>query len=304
LSNLEGEAAYWLVQENQPEEALKMGRLSAESYSAMGLLGLAEALEANKKFDEALRVYRAIAQRYDSSAWNLIDFLFRMNASDEDITREIKQLLETHKTMKVSAAKSIVEGFRTQGDHLTMLESLLQTDLSIVKPQDRIPLLLDVSIYSRRFDKAIRYATDLVQQNRRLDIVQTLEVYVAMTLLGQPGEAKKCIDELKNYPKDRWLYPHVRYLQGKFTAEQMLAGCDVELDRAYAYWLIGVRAESEKDYPSAFKAYEKASRCCTSYLPRRLGKYWPQMIQAKTVSTTLPAATQPLTTTRATSNRQ
>jgi tetratricopeptide (TPR) repeat protein len=257
------------------------------------LLGLAEAFEANQKYDQALRIYRAIAERYEDSAWNLIDFMFRRKYSDEDITLEIKRLLQKHETMKSVVAKSIAEGFRTQGDHLDLLESLFKTELSIVPVQYRTPLLLDVSIYSRLFDKTLSYATELVQQKNRPDIVQTLEIYVAMTLLGQTDDAKKCIDEITDYPKDQWLYPHVQYLQGKCTAEQMFADCDLELDRAYAYWLIGVRAESEKNYPAAFSAYEKASHCCTSYMPRRLGKYWPAMIQAKT------AKTQQLTTTQA-----
>jgi tetratricopeptide (TPR) repeat protein len=280
MSNMLGDAACWLVDENRPLEALDLGRRGAESYSCAGLHGFAVALEANGRTEDALKVYRSIAERYEGEAWELIDYLFRQHASDLEITGEIKQLLASHPTMKQTVANSILEGFCTLGDHLALLETLLKTDLAVVKPEKQMTFLLLTSLYSRHFDKVMVYAEKAAAKGQ-LEPYELLAVHTAILLSGRTEDRRQFQGALGNYPAGAWLYPHIQYLLGRLTAKELESRCNNELDRAYAFWLIGVQAESRKDYPEALKAYGKAAKCETTYLPRRLGQYWPQTLHSE-----------------------
>jgi len=273
--------AIWLVDENRPQEALKWGRKAAQSGSCSGLHGLAVALEANGRTEQALDIYRKIAKRYPFSGANgLIGFMLKHKYPEQIVIKEIQNLLALYEPRKDEVAVLVAKGFRVSGEHLSLLKQLFESDLKFVEPEHKLSELLLSSMYSRRFDKTVEYSTKL-EKLRPLKTFEIFMTHAAMRLSGQTEVLEKIENKLRKYPPDNWLGAHTQYLLGKLTAEQLVEKCQSELDKAYAYWLMGIDAECEKDPAAACQIYQKAGNTDTDYMPRRLGQYWPEMIKAE-----------------------
>jgi Tfp pilus assembly protein PilF len=289
LSNLMGHAAMWLVKESRPEEALKMGRAAAESYSATGLEGLAVALAANGKKDEALQVYRAAAHRYENRCAALLQFLCDEKYHDDDIMAEIESCLKEFETTRDQVLDAIELKFEDLPAKYKLLERLYAGPLSSRPAATRDYNLARLAIYCRQFEDAFRYMQQLTREKERSGY-ELLFGCLAAKLAGKTDLLQAFLAAVPESVQKSDIAPYVECLAGRSSTAGLVEKCSTPYAKACADLLLGVEAETKGDLRSALDNYKAAAAVSTPYwAPVHLGKYWAAAVEEKLKAATPPA---------------
>lgn len=279
LSNLMGLTASWLVEEGQPEEALEWGRKSAESYSYRGLWGLAVALAANNKLDEAQDIYRQMAHRYDGGTMEYIRFLLRNGRPARLVEKEVVALLGTHAQMKEAVAGYVEQAWCQSSADPEALEKLYAGPLSFVPARQRTGNLLEVAMYSRRFDKAVEYGW-AAETESALNVYERMWLHCAMRLSGRTERLGELEAKLREHVGKVDVSPQVEHVLGRIDEAELRRRSETAYQKSYTFWLRGVQFELDGKSDAALRAYETATEACSDGDARWLSAYWPRLLRA------------------------
>ena len=278
LSNLMGDTAVRLVDLGRKEEALAWGRKAAGSNSYAGLRGLAAALAAGGKKDEALQVYRAMATRYESGIYDLLRFCMRAQEGEEMLAGEVGTMVRRHASLRDRVADNAESALRAEGGNHELLKRLYDGPLSFVKPADQMAELFLQAMYQRLFEEALAYHSRL----RRYGDVpcwQLIRWDIAARLAGRQidsQQARRALAKVERPGSFEWV---VRYVLGGADAGTAAANSRDNDAKAYVYWLVGVEAELRKDVPAAIEAYEKAAAQPSTSTARWIPRRWAERLR-------------------------
>jgi len=282
LSNLMGSMAKWLVEQGKAKEALQWGKRSAGSYSHRGLEGLAVALAANGRMDEAADVYRKIAHRYATGSRTFVAFMLGHEWTAEQITDEIKKMLKAHPSMKKTVQRYVVDGFLDEPGHDKILVQLFAGPLSTYSKGNHEFLLGLTCLRARRFGDFLAY-TRQIRKVRPLTSYDAFRGYIAARLGRDANAVKEFTAEMtKHAADDKTLGLHIRYILGRIALRQLKDPLKTDSHRAYFHWLLGANAELRGDMKTAMKEYQAAAGydipSQAAIIPRfwlkRYGKQW------------------------------
>lgn len=254
LTNLMGDAAQWLVDENQLEEALQWGRRSATSASGSGVRGLAIALKANGKVKEAEEAYRENAFHYDGAVYEYIAFLVEQNTAMPKIFSEVNLLLKQYPSMREHIAGEVAKGFNVACADPSLMEKVYAGPLSFVSAMDQKYWLFVGSMYARHFDRVVDLGLE-VDAARPLSCYDLMWLHHAMRLSGKTDQVKQVEKKLAARMHDGEIAPHIRYVLGQISWDELCRQESEGYGRCYAFWLRGIEKEIAKDTAGAIDAY-------------------------------------------------
>jgi tetratricopeptide (TPR) repeat protein len=288
LTNLIGNGACWLVKENQPEEALKWGRMSATSYSYTGLKGLAVALAANDQKEESEKVWRQIAFRYESGADEYMQLLLEHARPEKVILDELQALMDNYPSTQTRVAYDASRGFCTSGADPALLEKAYAGPLSFVPPAQQKMRLLTCAMYAQRFDKAVEHglAAEAIQP---LPVYERVWLHAAMRMSGRKERIKEIENNLRQAGKID-ITPHIQYLLGGMDWTQLRRHSQEGYAKAYAFWLRGIEREIAGDLTGAVDDYRVAASVRNNGDASWLSYCWRKALVKQYPATTQAAA--------------
>ncbi len=288
LSNLMGLAAGWLVELGRNEEALEMGRRAAGSYSATGLKGLALALQANGRTEEALKAHRARAHRYEGCTYDFVVFLLRAGLGGEQVVREIRNLLQQHTQAGHVVRQRVRDAFVEEPGHFKIMEAVFAGPLSDQPPAEQKLALLLSALHVRDFPRVLRYAGQL-RSVKPLTPYQLLWAHVAARMTGDASARKQLEAEMAKLKDTDKVGSHIAYVLGRHSAQRMLEDSHERAQIAYAHWLLGVTAELKKDMAAARKEYGAAAQIEAASQGRWVPEKWLELLGEEDRPSTAPA---------------
>lgn len=285
LSNLQGMMAKWLVEEGRPQEALKWGKIAAESGSGFGMEGLAIALEANNQPREALEVLRASSSRYEIGISELVAFHIRQKARTEDVLTDIAAAVKSHGPLKDEVAYWAAIGCLTAGGDCELMEKMYKGPLSFVD-EGASKRQLFLNAFARRdFDHAIDYAAFMKDIEPWPQ--DAILVFVAAKLSPTGRRIEWLSAKLKTVRKDVNLGRFAEYCLGEWPGQDLPTENQVE--EAMKCLLLGMEAELKGDLTKAVEQYSRGAREDIDFEPSLALRPWKDLLSKRL--TTLPTTT-------------
>jgi tetratricopeptide (TPR) repeat protein len=309
MSNLMGELSGWLLEENKPEEALRWGQRASQSYSARGLLALANALEANHKTDKAMETFKNCAIRYDGCIGNMLDFMLRNNMPDDKIFSNMEEVCHG-----ATVASGVVENIRmillAYPERKNLIDRLAAGLHEWFPKEDMRVLNLSLAMASRDFDSAVKLLPDPKSSQASLDDLLWMDMIARfrhddalLEILAKrlPGDSVQNVD----------ITGVIMYVAGQSSADEMIKTLTNPRRQSLGYWFLGADAEIAGDRQKAIQYYTLAAQTNLKIPSCLFAKVWlkqmgvaasqPASAQAASQPASMPHASRPATAPAATS---
>ncbi len=264
VSHCQATLSRLLIEAGRIDEALDSGGEAAVSYSSTGLSARARALDAAGRHDEALEVYRLIAERYPTGAFSYLVYAYVLNKPAGEIEQAARELASRSHSHPLAP---YIVGPLTMYGSFDVAAELLETALAPEDPSLAEVYWGDYYLMKREFAQAVSHYDQAIEEQyfARYGAYGgehvAMRMYIALCLEGNREGMrvmKGWFARFDGTPEES--KPLFAYMRGEATRQEALSMTDEEGSMALdLYWIFAAECEQAAQRDEAAQWYRRAS---------------------------------------------